>query len=344
MYRGFELKDEEIRRLNSHEAVDFFRDLLWAEASETGVVQSAAHVPTRITVPDGGIDAKVEDADPSREDIIPSGISGFQIKSSDLQPNKCKKEVRDSDGDLETRIETLLDQDGTYVLVIFEELVGVAKRSGKDSLERRKTALKEEFADKGYPDAEVRIYDSSMLTGFVNRFPGLVAKYRGLDHVQDHSTWATTATGEIETFISDDARETQITTIRNAVRESFGSCSVIRVTGLPGVGKTRLVFEAISAEDLKNRVIYSTAREFDCSGVASRLKMDSEWSAIIVVDNCDPEDHDHFQRQFSSHSDRLALITISTDPTPVNADHHIEVKPLDRDATIEMLKQEVNHA
>lgn len=116
------------------------------------------------------------------------------------------------------------------------------------------------------------------------------------------------------------------------------------MTGLPEVGKTRLVFEALNEDDLKNRVIHATAREFDCSGVASRLQMDSEWSAIIVVDECNSKDHKHFTDQFGSRGDRLALITISTDQSPVTAEHHIEVKPLDRDATIELLKENSTNA
>ncbi|MFC5278892.1 hypothetical protein ACFPM1_09020, partial [Halorubrum rubrum] len=84
MYRGFELTDSEIKYLNPYDAVEFFRDLLWAEASETSVIQSSAHVPMEINRSDGGLDAKIEDADPRRGDIIPAGDSGFQIKSSAL--------------------------------------------------------------------------------------------------------------------------------------------------------------------------------------------------------------------------------------------------------------------
>lgn len=344
MHHGFELEDEDIRRFNTHEAVEFYRKLLWAEASDADVIQSSAHVPQRIHVADGGIDAKVEDANPTREDLIPAGTSGYQIKSSDIAPRECKEEVTNDPGDLKPRVEKLLDQDGTYVLVVFEELVGKASKEGKDKLQTRKEALIEKFADLNYPNASVRVYDTSKLIGIINRFPALVAQESGLYHVQDYNTWKPRATKQAETFVADPARENQIQTIRVAVREPSENCPVIRVTGLPEVGKTRLVFEALNEDDLKNRVIHATAREFDCSGVASRLQMDSEWSAIIVVDECNSGDHKHFSDQFGSRGDRLTLITISTDQSPVTADYHIEVKPLDRDATIELLKENSTNA
>ncbi|RLM83618.1 ATP-binding protein [Halobellus sp. Atlit-38R] len=339
MYRGLELTDTEIQHLNPNQAVEFFRELLWAEASETDVIQSSTHVPTAITVPDGGLDAKIENAIPSREDIIPAGDSGFQIKSSDMEPKKCRQEVRsDSGSGLKSRIDELLDNGGTYIMVVFEELVGVAPQHNKDKLERRKIALEEEFEDHGYPDADVRIYDCSKLVGFVNGFPALIAKYKGIDHVVDHSTWSRSATRDVEEFFPDEKREEQIESIREILRDPNEHCPVIRVTGLPDVGKTRLVYEALAEDDLQERVIYSRAREFECSGVASRLRTDTDWSAIIIIDNCSAEDHEHFQQRFDAESDRLALITISDDSISTGADHEITVEQLEQNQVKAMLE------
>lgn len=339
MYRGLELTDAEIQQINPNEAVEFFRELLWAEASETDVVQSSAHVPMAISVPDAGLDATIEDADPSREDIIPAGDSGFQIKSTDMTPNQCKQEVRsDSGSGLKSRIEDLLNEDGTYILVVFEELVGVAPQHDKDKLVRRKDAIEEEFEEHGYPNADVRIYDSSKLVGFVNCFPALIAKHKGVDHVVDHSTWSRSATRDVEEFFPDEKRKEQIESIREILRDSKEHCPVIRVTGLPDVGKTRLVYEALAEDDLQERVIYSRAREFECSGVASRLRTDTDWSAIIVIDNCSAENHEHFQQRFEAESDRLALITISDDSTSTGADHEFTVEQLEQSQVKAMLE------
>ncbi|WP_256411510.1 ATP-binding protein [Halorubrum rubrum] len=277
---------------------------------------------------------------PPSERRYPAAFCGFnRAKSSDIEPKECKKEIRsDSGSGLKSRVDDLLDNGGTYVLVIFEELSGVSPRNDKDMFERRMEALEEEFAAQGYPDANIRIYDSSKIVGFVNRFPALVAKYKGIEHVIDHSTWHREATKDIEEFFPDTKRDKQIEKIQNVLRDSNDHCTVIRVTGPPDIGKTRLVYEALSEDDLQERVIYSTAREFECSGVASRLRTNPDWSAILVIDDCDSKDHEHFQQRFSGESDRLALITISADPTSTGADHRISVEQLEKNKVREMIE------
>ena len=45
--------------LNPEEAVDLFRDLLWAESWRQGLSALSVSVPSNVTAPDGGIDAEV---------------------------------------------------------------------------------------------------------------------------------------------------------------------------------------------------------------------------------------------------------------------------------------------
>ncbi len=58
----FTVTIEHLKRLSPEEAVDFFRELLWAEATTLGIGKSLINVPTAITVADGGIDAEVRNA------------------------------------------------------------------------------------------------------------------------------------------------------------------------------------------------------------------------------------------------------------------------------------------
>ena len=48
--------------LMTHEAVDFFKKLLWAEARRVGIEISKIHVSSAIHATDGGVDAAVDDA------------------------------------------------------------------------------------------------------------------------------------------------------------------------------------------------------------------------------------------------------------------------------------------
>lgn len=339
MPAGFEVVDADLQALDAEESVLLFRELLWAEAAETGVTQSTAHVPTRINVPDGGLDATVDDADPSRDDVIPEGDSGFQVKSSDMSYSAWKDDIQDESG-LRPRIERLLDHDGTYVLVIFEELVSVSSdRGGMNKLERWRETIESEFADYGFEDAAVRVYDSTKLAGFVDQFPALIAKLRDLEPATDYSSWSRMERIAILDFVADEERDSSIDAIRSQLRTPQETCPVIRVTGLPGIGKTRLVYEALAPDDLKNRVLQLYAEEFQCSGLASQLQVDEKWSAILVVDDCSAETHEELVRRFGGQSDRLALITISDERDSVEADLHVELGPLDDDQVLGILSE-----
>ena len=84
----FTVGNEDLGKLDSTEAVLFFRDLLWAEARRLGTGTCRIDVPTNINVADGGIDATV-DADLSvpESEIIEPGKNCYQIKSgSEFKP------------------------------------------------------------------------------------------------------------------------------------------------------------------------------------------------------------------------------------------------------------------
>jgi len=167
----FSLQNSDLKNLSSGRTVDFFRRLLWAEAARVGIGLYLINVPQCINVGDGGLDAFVESVSPSDKDVIPDvipyGWSGYQIKASDLQPAKCKKELhqgQDLTRPLKPGVKKTLDQDGTYILVLYADLSG-------EQVERRKQAIIEELQKYGYKEPKVRIYSISQLVGFVERFP-----------------------------------------------------------------------------------------------------------------------------------------------------------------------------
>ena len=78
----FTVNNSDLERLDPRTAVDFFRKLLCAEARRTGTEISGIHVPSAIHVPDGGIDATVNDAQIDTGcGIIKQGKTSYQIKS-----------------------------------------------------------------------------------------------------------------------------------------------------------------------------------------------------------------------------------------------------------------------
>lgn len=294
----FSISTELITSLSPDRSVDFFRRLLWAEAGRVGIGKDLIHVPDCINIPDGGIDALIEDAAPSSQDIIPNGSSGFQVKLSNLKPSKCRKELHIGNKitrPIKPEIKRLLDTGGTYVLVLFADISVPMRRD-------RIKAIKDELKKLGYPGAQIRLYDATQLIGFAENFISLVT-YIESELIQciPYTTWSKHR-GVItpRDFFSDKNREIIIKNIRDSLRNPGAKTPILRITGLPGIGKTRLVYEALSPHDLSNRVVYiESAEGFLFSGLYNTIQNDDHISAILVIDDCSLENHDRLVRTLS---------------------------------------------
>ena len=288
---------------------------------------------------DGGVDAYIENIDPTDDDVIPKGSSVFQIKSADMQPKACKRELH-VDGDLESllkdELDTRLSEGAAYVLVLAADITSERRMA-------RLTAIQEELARLGYEDTEVRVYTANQLASFASRHPSVVASLRPeLSYCSPYQRWGTSRdVRHPSTFIADSERQSMVDQVTHAVRTRSG-CSIIRVTGLPGVGKTRSTHEALRPEDLKHQVLY-VRRASDLLGTPLYYTLINghETSAILVVDECDLEQHRQLTDAFEGQGSRLALITMSYEeghvPRPTNV---LQAKPLEKESIEEVLKQE----
>ena len=286
---GFTIDPNAFVRLSPNLAVDLFRQLLWAEADRVGVGRHLIDVPDCINVGDGGVDAYIEHVSPSDDDVIPQGASVFQIKAADLEPRACKREMHvqnDLDRPLKEELDVRLRQGAAYVLVLMADITDVLLR-------RRREALKEELSKHGFEDAQVRVYTANQLAGFVNRHPSLVVSLRPeLSTCSPYQRWGTSRDVRYPaTFVPDSGRQELVERITGALR-GRNACPVIRLSGLPGVGKTRSSYEALRPDDLKHQVLYvQKAADLDGSPLLYSLINDPQASAILVVDECDLDQH-----------------------------------------------------
>jgi len=178
------LQSRDLKDLGPDKAVDFFRRLLWAEALRVGIARHLIDAPDCINIGDGGLDAIIKDAEPVIEDFIPAGISGFQIKSSDLQPAECRQELH-SGGNLKPAIKRVLDANGVYVLVLFEEMPSETMKRDREN------AILEELSKIGYKSPNVRVYTINQLINFAERYPALVSWLKGYEIVcLPYQKWA----------------------------------------------------------------------------------------------------------------------------------------------------------
>ena len=336
---GFSVGSDAFVNLSPERAVSLFRNLLWAEAGRVGIGRHLIDVPECINVGDGGIDAYIEGASPSEQDVIPEGSSVFQIKSSDLGPTACKRELHVAgclDKPLKAELESRLQAGASYVMVLMADITNPAR-------EDRLDAIRNELCGHGFSDTEVRVYSANQLASFTNSHPALVAALRPeLSACIPHERWGSSRdVMHPATFVPDSGRQELIGLIATTMRDRE-TCPVIRLTGLPGVGKTRSAFESLKSEDLRQQVLYMrSAAAFLQSPLLNILTTDTATSAILVVDECDLEQHRTLTNMLSGQGPRLGLITMSYEEGRVaHSALQLDVKPLEMEAIESILRQE----
>lgn len=307
------VRNEDLERLGPPEAVDFFREALWAEASQLGIAKNLINVPSAITVADGGIDAEVRNAGVSGgQGIIKPGLTRYQIKTGNFSPKEAAKIrailFKDKSKELKPRVKSCLDKHGTLVVVLF----------GWDGPDAQDQEVEGRFKDvltkidEKYSDADVEICRQNNLIGYLKPFPSLALKAnrRGDLRFQTHESWSREAEMR-RAFKAGRAQEEFIANLQSHLRQDAEPVHA-RVWGEPGIGKTRLALEATRPDDLRPVVIYcDAASKFRDSELMNQiLREDNDFSAILVIDECDPEDRSYIWNKLMYHSPRIRVITI----------------------------------
>ncbi len=336
---GFTVDPNVFVNLAPDRAVSLFRQLLWAEAGLVEIGRHLINVPDCINVGDGGIDAYIDDAYPTDNDVIPDGSSVFQIKSSDLAPTACKRELHIAgslSAPLKEELDFRLKQGAAYVLVLMADITDPMIRARHD-------AIQEELANFGYEGTQVRVYTANLLAGFTNRYPSLVASLRpefSICHPYERwGSWRDVRHPAV--FVTDSLRQDLLDQITQTLRER-SRCLVLRLTGLPGVGKTRSSYEGLRPDDLMSQVLFvPQATDLIGSQLLHTLVNDPKTSAILVVDECGLEQHRVLTNALAGQGPRLALITMSYEvgrlPIPTV---ELNAEPLERETIEEILRQE----
>ncbi|HOP33507.1 MAG TPA: hypothetical protein PKU94_09025, partial [Candidatus Hydrothermia bacterium] len=335
----FTVKNDDLARLGPQEAVDIFRELLWAEARRIGIAVDKIRVSSWINVPDGGIDASVEENNTSAQsDIIKPGRTGYQIKTGESfkpwERAQIKKElfgnkdpIRDNLG---SSIRDCLDNDGTYILICFKQDPTEEQHS------KAVDFLKGYFAECGYQNPKMEVWGQNNLIGFLSVFPSLSLKINGRGGLrfQTYQSWSQDAEMRRE-FKTGQAQRDFISNMQNELRKSIEAVH-IRVWGEPGIGKTRLVLETLRAEDLQPLVVYcDTASKFRDSDLMNEiLRDDNRFNLIIVIDECDSDSRSYIWNKLKYRGSRIKLVSICNEYDETSGDIKYFDTPLLEDEQI----------
>ena len=326
----FEITPQDIAQLDDKQLRTLVGLLCEAELRSFGYSTVAVTWGGDQNARDGGLDVRVSlPNDKPIEGFIPRRRTGFQVKKQDMPARAIAGEMCPN-GVLRPVIEELAQNEGAYVIVSSEG-------STTDSaLTSRRNAMAE--ATKGLANKlTLDFYDRTRLASWVRHHAGLIlwvrrAIGRTIQGWEPFGPWAYAAGATENEYLldkgvrirarpakndSDLTIEAGLNKIRDLLRQPGNA---VRIVGLSGVGKTRLVQALFDAQvghgPLDPALAIYTNMNNDPDPQPLSLASDlvaTNTPAILIVDNCASELHSRLSELVNSTESSLSILTVEYD-------------------------------
>lgn len=158
--------------------------------------------------------------------------------------------------------------------------------------------------------------------------------------LRDFSEWQKYKPESNFTFCKDEDRDV---VYKGLSEELTKSSSCVRITGLSGLGKTRLVYEVISnaPDDIKNKVVYVDAAN-DVQNIQGWLQsaIENGFEGILIVDNCKSKLHIALAQEASRQDSKVIFVSLDhyLDNLSATQVKEFRLKPLATDSIKKMLE------
>ena len=344
----WQVQPKHLDALDAGNAVDVLRELLCSEAGRLGISLTSVDVPSALTTKDGGIDGEVRRVPENDGDLLFEGITRYQVKTGSfslaksekglkevlLRPNPRKKKGNYAVTDIQPRVRDCLDREGTLVVASFgDDLVHVDAKSVEVKIREFLAKI-----DPKYADAKVKVWTRNQLRSLINRVPGLALRLRGNDDmpVELFNKWQKWPSlghplklGAPQSDLIDTVR-TQLQAVHYR--------TPIRILGEAGIGKTRLVLEALRDETLAPLVLYTDRPRSLIDRLARLTSQADDIEAILVVDECSPQERYIIVDRLAPFAPAIRVITIYQEETEAESGALLAVQPLPKDQITQILQ------
>lgn len=323
----FDITGEDIAALGDADLRELIGRLCEADCRVSNICLTSVTYGGHQDAADGGIDVAVK-ANQSFSDhvSIPRSETVFQVKKPSMARADILREMKPN-GSLRPAIQTVMNNGGAYIIVSSSDSVT------DSSLKDRIDAMKESTANDFYVD----FFDRNRVATWVRAHPALIlwvrAKIgRSLTGWQPYGNWAKSTGGMEEEYLVDDGLR-----LRDDVQNQNPNISVqdgimgmrqrlsapkanVRLVGLSGVGKTRLVQALFDGRIGENALSPNIAFYADLSDspnpspeqLAEQLVSENA-RAILIIDNCSPELHKKLAFICAGQNSQLSLLTVEYD-------------------------------
>jgi hypothetical protein len=327
-----EITSEEAERLTDADLRELVGKLCEREVRAHGHSTSAVTWGGHQNAADGGIDVRVSlPLAAAISGYVPRTSVGFQVKAQDMPRSAIQNEMAPA-GVVLPSIEELADKAGAYIIVSSKGSVADAP------LADRKSAMHDAVAQ--LPSASMLtldFYDRRRVASWVNQHPGIVPWVRErlglpLSGWRPFEDWSSSPAPIDSPYVLDgharlvgpsikDAdglnAEQAIARLRQILVQPKG---IVRLVGLSGVGKTRLIQALFDDRIGTNALLRSDALYTDISDdpspvpqeLLARLIHDRD-RIVLIVDNCGTSLHAKIATKVSSSDCLLSVITVEYD-------------------------------
>ena len=325
----FDISKDQLLQLSDVDLRELVARLCEAELSRAGAPVSAVRWGGSQTAPDGGLDVEIlVKGQEFAGDFVPRAWTGIQVKKSSMPAGEIADEMSPK-GIPRPIFSELARQNGCYIIV------SLADYPAGTNLGNREKAMQAQLEPiKDQEDLRMEFYGRGRLADWLRQHPGVQLWVREklglpLSGWRPFGRWSTTPPGVEDALICEAGVTIAlpgerdkldilqgINEIRKLVRSSG---KAVRIVGLSGVGKSRIVQaffeETVGDEPLdRHRAIYADLGETpnpSAREVLDRLAAEGR-PAIIVLDNCSSDAHNQIANQAASLPN-LHLVTVEYD-------------------------------
>lgn len=332
MHPFFSVTNEEVQRLTDIQSRELIARLCRAELRKNGISQDTVTWGGDQRAKDGGVDVRIE-INPVSEisGYIPSCNTVFQVKAEKFPPSRIANEIAPK-GELRPAIKDWAGHTtGAYILVSTRDSLS------DSSLRSRKKAMEDCLTDHGFNgQVHLDFYDSRKIADWIEQHPAIAVWVK---HVTGHplvgwkpyGPWAYREDDIQASYILDDRvkvvapnsnESIDINQAINSLRKDLEKNVSVRIVGLSGVGKTRLVqalfddrIETAYPSLVCENILYTDLSHDPTPqpiAMIDALLSDSS-DAIVVIDNCGPDVHQRLTELVKCSGSRLRLISIEYD-------------------------------
>ena len=336
MHPIFSITIEDIQSLTDIQSRELVARLCRAELRINGISGAAVTWGGDQRAKDGGVDVFV-DIDPPREinSYIKKTLTAFQVKAEKFSKGKIPGEMAPK-GVLRPAITELADNSGAYIIVSTRDNLAGSKHD-ESSLASRIQSMKNCLLQHGLEGKVlVDFFDCRKIADWIEEHPCIVnwikhALGKPILGWQPYAPWAYNESDtetpyliddQIKVFAPNNEEGSDARSAINRLRIDLSKNVSVRIVGLSGVGKTRLVQALFDkridteqpAPDAEN-VFYTDLSDNPTPQPTAMLEaLLAEGSdCVFIIDNCGQDIHRKLTELAKSSGSKIRLITIEYD-------------------------------